>query len=114
MPKLTAVTCALLAGLLLAAPALADPPTGNAANERLDAKGERIEKRLDARGDRVDARLDKRGAHARENGHPLRARRLDAKGDRIDHRLDKRGERVAHRLDQRGDRIDARRGGSDD
>jgi len=52
------VTAFLLAGPMWAAPALADPPTGNAANERLDARGQRIEERLDERGDRIDARRD--------------------------------------------------------
>jgi hypothetical protein len=42
--------------LLVGAPALADGPTGNAANERLDQRGERIEGRLDRRGDRIDRR----------------------------------------------------------
>src|SRR5262245_39435016 len=87
MRKLMLPLALLQAGLWLAAPALGAPPTGNVANERLDAKGKRIEHRLDARGDRIDHRLDVRAKHAMDNGHPLRAKRLDAKGDRIDHRL---------------------------
>jgi hypothetical protein len=124
------LTCSLLASLLLAAPALADPPTGNAANERLDAKGKRIEERLDAKGDRKDARLDAKGQRieerldakgdrkdarldaraerALEHGNVRRAERLDAKGDRINARLDAKGARIEERLDAKGDRKDAR------
>jgi hypothetical protein len=102
----------LAAGLLLAsAPALANPPTGNAANERLDRRGARIEERLDQRGDRIDTRLDARSDRALENGHAGRAEHLDRRGDRIDQRLDRRGDRAEHRLDARGNRIDRRRGG---
>ena len=126
----------LVAGLLLvSSPAFADPPTGNAANARLDAKGARIEKRMDARGDareaqldargaKINAHMDERAAKAAANGHEKNAARLDKKGDRIekrlehrgarkDARLDAKGARIEKRMDERGDRIDARRGGSD-
>lgn len=70
---LSLVCSGLLAGV--GTPARADD---SAREQRLDARGDRIENRLDARGDRIDNRLDR-------------------KGDRINHRLDRRGERASRR-----------------
>lgn len=64
---------------------------GEAANDRLDRKGDRIEERMDRRADRADRR-----------GNEVKAERLDKKGDRIE-----------ERMDERGDRVDSRRGGED-
>jgi hypothetical protein len=61
MKKNRIAIASFAAALLLAGPALADGPTGNAANERLDRRGERVEQRLDARGQRIEGRLDRRG-----------------------------------------------------
>ncbi|HEY0916454.1 MAG TPA: hypothetical protein VGE22_16395, partial [Solimonas sp.] len=74
----------LMALALSATPALADSPV----NDRLDAKGERIEERLDRRGDRINDRLD-------------------AKGERIEDRMDRQADRAAaHGNDARAEHLE--------
>jgi hypothetical protein len=73
MKKTTFLAAALGSALVFTGPAWAD------AEERWDARGDRIEDRLDNRGDRIDQHLDRRG-------------------DRIDQHLDHRGDRIEQHL----------------
>ena len=54
MRRLATIPLALV--LLAAAPALAEGPTGDRIDARLDRRGQHAERRLDARGDRIDRR----------------------------------------------------------
>ena len=70
--RMVFLAAALGSVLVLTGPAWAD------AEERWDARGDRIEDRLDNQGDRIDQHLDRQG-------------------DRVDRRMDRCGQRLSRR-----------------